>query len=355
MHIVISISVISFCLVISLTCGIAMWRKRREVADRSRLFLAVFSLFTALLCVYRLITFVANPALKPYHEVLAPFLLTGGLAAVILYLTYPIEVINPGWLNWRRGLALVSPALVAIVLPLCGVRYQHLDSISDIWTSIADLDVLVRLMIIVCIVAYSFLLWFIPHNWRESSVDKRWIYRANLIMFVMVVLFFVQVFATWPWSFHVHVLWVCASFAYFAYFELFERLSPAAILQPSISSAAEKGGEETSLWQQICQVVDEWEAWRNPNTSVETISAAVGTNRIYVARCVKEHTGLTVNDYINQKRVDYMAAELKKTPLSQKEIYFAAGYRNRHTAYRNFIKFKGVSPTEFVAAPESHS
>ena len=57
MHIVISISVISFCLVISLTCGIAMWRKRREVADRSRLFLAVFSLFTALLCVYRLITF----------------------------------------------------------------------------------------------------------------------------------------------------------------------------------------------------------------------------------------------------------------------------------------------------------
>jgi len=56
MHIVISISVISFCLVISLTCGIVMLHKRREVADRSRLFLAMFNLFTALLCAVRLFT-----------------------------------------------------------------------------------------------------------------------------------------------------------------------------------------------------------------------------------------------------------------------------------------------------------
>ena len=62
-----------------------------------------------------------------------------------------------------------------------------------------------------------------------------------------------------------------------------------------------------------------------------------------------------MNDYINQKRVDYMASKLQEGTLSHKEIYFAAGYRNRYTAYRNFIKFKGVSPTEFVAAPESHS
>ena len=72
-----------------------------------------------------------------------------------------------------------------------------------------------------------------------------------------------------------------------------------------------------------------------------------------MARCIREHTGLTVNDYINQKRVDFMAAELKKAPLSYKEIYFAAGYRSRQTAYRNFLKFKGVSPTEFTTAQES--
>ena len=71
--------------------------------------------------------------------------------------------------------------------------------------------------------------------------------------------------------------------------------------------------------------------------------------------CSLGELGLTVNDYINQKRVDFMATELKKAPLSHKEIYFAAGYRSRQTAYRNFLKFKGVSPTEFVTAPESQS
>jgi AraC-like DNA-binding protein len=355
MHIVISISVISFCLVISLTCGIVILLKRREVPDRSRIYLAVFNLFTALLCAFRLFTFIANPALKPYHEVLAPFLLTGGLTAMVLYLAYPIEVINPGWLKWRRALLLALPALIALALPLCGVHYQHIDNISDIWTHLSDFDVLVRLAMIVCTLAYTFLLWFIPQNWRESSADKRWILRANLIIMVMGLLFFVQVFTTWPWSFHIHVTWVCVSFAYFAFFELFERLSPTA---HQLSTPPHTGGgrEGVPLWQQICQVIDDWEAWRNPNTSVETISAAVGTNRIYVARCVKEHTGLTVNDYINQKRVDYMAAELSKTanPV-HKEIYFAAGYRSRQTAYRNFLKFKGVSPTEFVTAPESQA
>lgn len=251
MHIVISISVITACLVISLTCGIVLLLKRREVPDRSRLFLAVFNLVTALLCTLRLFTFIANPALKPYHEVMAPFLLTGGMTAMMLYLAYPIEVINPGWLNWRRGLLLALPALIALALPLCGVHYQHLTALSDIRTHITDFDVLARLAMVVC----------------------------------------------------------------------------------------------------ACQVIDDWEAWRNPNTSVETIRTAVGTNRIYVARCVKEHTGLTVNDYINRKRVDFMAAQLSKTanPV-HKEIYFAAGYRSRQTAYRNFLKFKGVSPTEFVTA-----
>lgn len=356
MHIVLSISAISFCLVISLACGVVMLLKRREVPNRSRLFLAVFNLFTALLCTVRLITFLANPELKPYHEVLAPFLLTGGLTCMMLYLMYPIEVIHPRWLNWRRGVLLALPVLIALALPLYGVDYQHLTALSEIPEHIADFDVLVRLAIVASMVVYTFMLWFIPYNWRESSVDKGWIWRANLIIFIMGLLFFTQVFTTWPWSFHIHVSWVCVSFVYFTWFELFERLSPSALSLLSTPSGTEGGREEASLWELICQVVDDWEAWRNPDASVETISAAVGTNRIYVARCVKEHTGLTVNDYINKKRVEYMAAELSKTanPV-HKEIYFAAGYRSRQTAYRNFIKFKGVSPTEFVGAPESQA
>lgn len=153
---------------------------------------------------------------------------------------------------------------------------------------------------------------------------------------------------------------VCASLAYFANFELYERLSPSgedssAGYSRFSTTNQQSPHEPLPLWEKISEIVDGWEAWRNPNTSVETISTAVGTNRIYVARCIKEHTGLTVNDYINQKRVDYMASELKKASLSHKEIYFSAGFRSRQTAYRNFLKFKGVSPTDYMAALESQS
>ena len=49
MHTVLSIINITVCLVISLTCGIVMGRKRKEASDRSRLFLAIFNLQVAAL------------------------------------------------------------------------------------------------------------------------------------------------------------------------------------------------------------------------------------------------------------------------------------------------------------------
>ena len=101
MHTVISISFISVCLVICLTGGIVMWRKRKEVGDRSRLFLAVFNLLVAVLCILRLSTYVAHPNLQFYHAVLAPFLLIGGLASIILYLLYP----HRGGKPWMAQLA----------------------------------------------------------------------------------------------------------------------------------------------------------------------------------------------------------------------------------------------------------
>lgn len=48
------------------------------------------------------------------------------------------------------------------------------------------------------------------------------------------------------------------------------------------------------------------EIWRDPNTTVESLSADIGTNRIYVANSIRENTGLTFNDFLNKKRVEFM-------------------------------------------------
>ena len=287
---------------------------------------------------------MVDPTRQPYQDVLAPLLLIGGLTTIVFYFSYLVEVIHPGWLNHRRFFMLAMPVIVALLLPLCGLRYQQLTSLSALWAHLTDIDVLVRLALIACILVFSCLPLFIPQNWRTSSADNRWIWRVNLVMLIIVVLFLLQEFSTWPYFHHIHILTISATLACFTWFEIYERLKPVPLSQVD---------EPDTLWAQICQVVDGWEAWRNPNTTVNTISTAVGSNRIYVARCVKEHTGLTVNDYINQKRVDFMATELQKAPANYTEVYFAAGFRSRQTAYRNFMKFKGVSPSEFSDAVES--
>ena len=75
-----------------------------------------------------------------------------------------------------------------------------------------------------------------------------------------------------------------------------------------------KHADTDDLWLHICQLMDEREEWRNPNTTVETLSRAIGTNRIYVAKCIRKHTGLTFNDYLNKKRIDFMVLQLRQDP-----------------------------------------
>ena len=58
---------------------------------------------------------------------------------------------------------------------------------------------------------------------------------------------------------------------------------------------------------------------------------------------------MTFNDYINSKRVDFMANLLRQNPTqNQKQLFFSAGFRSYPTAHRNFVKFKDCSPTEYI-------
>ena len=120
-------------------------------------------------------------------------------------------------------------------------------------------------------------------------------------------------------------------------------------VQKADKTASAPALSKGNLWPRICQVMDEWEEWRNPNTTVETVSHAIGSNRSYVGQAIREHTGLTFNDFMNQKRIEFMASELRREPgQDQKTLYFEAGFRSRTAAYRNFVKFMGCSPTDYA-------
>ena len=348
-----AISIASVWMTVALGCGVLVWIKRKEVPDRSRTILSLIS-FAAVLCVpfYLFAPVFEHELTGQTTPLLSPLLCIGGLWAITLFVCYPIEVIRPHGLRGRWLALHFLPAVLVTIPVLLGLHFHELHSWADLRANIGEFDVLLRLLCLLLLGIISLVLLFVPYNWRVSSADNRWIRRTTLVSQGITVLFYFSALSNQPVFFYLHVIWGIFASLFFFYFELVTRLVPPAGKEPmqktdktAVAPALSKG----NLWPRICQVMDEWEEWRNPNTTVETVSHAIGSNRSYVGQAIREHTGLTFNDFMNQKRIEFMASELRREPgQDQKTLYFEAGFRSRTAAYRNFVKFMGCSPTDYV-------
>ena len=77
----------------------------------------------------------------------------------------------------------------------------------------------------------------------------------------------------------------------------------------------------------------------------------IGSNKDYVSRCFRQNADTTFLDYINRLRVSYITDELRRNPLQdQRDLFYSVGFRSKTTAYRNFCKYVGQSPSEFIAS-----
>ena len=347
-------------LTVSLVCGILLWRQRHEVADRSRTYFSLLALLCSA-CVLIGVTGILSGIWDVRSWTLMDPLKTfPGLYAITLATGYPLEVLRPRQLRGRWLLLLWLPSIIVTLPMLFGFQLRILHSWSELQEHLLEWDVLIRLLSIAFLVMYSMLQLFIPYNWHRSSADFHWVRRFTFFSQGTTFFFCANVFINHPIILPLHVLWCTLGIFYYTYFERHIRILPSPNSQldsfepeptPTIANTAGVDEATIDFWPMICQVMDEWEAWRNPNTTVETLSTAVGTNRIYVARCIKEHTGMTFNDYMNEKRINYMAAQLRLDPTQDhKHLYFDVGFRSRHTAYRNFVKFIGCSPTDFTTS-----
>ena len=111
------------------------------------------------------------------------------------------------------------------------------------------------------------------------------------------------------------------------------------------------------IWQHIdepnvlLRLLHEDAVWRNPDLGLEMFCQLLGTNKDYVSRCFRQNADTTFLDYVNRLRISYVTDELRRNPLQdQRDLFFNAGFRSKTTAYRNFCKYNGQSPTEFIAS-----
>ncbi len=85
----------------------------------------------------------------------------------------------------------------------------------------------------------------------------------------------------------------------------------------------------------------------DPNLSREQIAKHVNIHEAYVSKLFKLYTGVTLSDYILQKRISLAEELLKNTQKNIKEISFAVGYTDPLYFTKKFKLVKKTSPQAY--------
>ena len=83
--------------------------------------------------------------------------------------------------------------------------------------------------------------------------------------------------------------------------------------------------------------------------SVGNIAAQCHYNSVYLSRLFKEETGILLQDYIIQKRME-KAQELLNQGVRIGEVATAVGYENFPHFSRAFKKMYGISPKQYQSS-----
>ena len=106
---------------------------------------------------------------------------------------------------------------------------------------------------------------------------------------------------------------------------------------------------ENALFLKIEQYLHTDKRYLDENTGRTTLAEKFGTNAIYIAKAIKDCTGMTFIEYINSLRLAHACDLLSDPGVSTniENIAFDSGFNNRFSFYRCFVEKYDISPKEF--------
>ena len=153
---------------------IYLFARCRE-GERSRIILAIISLFTIFHYASRYLTAIHGQL--PMQVVSTPMLLIA-LFMITSYIMYPIEVVSPGWINFKRIILLYSPVGVLYgiwqITLWCGVEYTQYNSLQEMLPYISNIDVWFRFILCFLILCPVLFIFLVPYTKKYSNTTYRW-------------------------------------------------------------------------------------------------------------------------------------------------------------------------------------
>lgn len=104
---------------------------------------------------------------------------------------------------------------------------------------------------------------------------------------------------------------------------------------------------DSKLLERIRMLVNDEKLFLYPNLKVSDLAVRLHTNRNYIYHAINVEMGTSFSDFINSQRIDYASKLLEARPeLSINDVMTRSGFTSSSAFYRNFKKFKGITPTE---------
>ena len=341
---------------------------RRDEGERSRIFLSVIIFFSVLNYVPRY--WAATHGQVPMLVVSVPVLLLA-LFMITSYIIYPLEVVSPGWLNFKNIVLLYTPvgALYVIwqITLWCGVNYTDFSSLQEMLPYITDFDVWFRFILCLLILCPVFFIFFVPYTKKYCNVDNRWKWIYMIIFSINTIAF---LWILWDRSLISSTLYYYISVGcslLIAYRELSTRFirnpmsespfpeMPSKVFEeiPCDSGEVDTPYDElennnSELFSRLDEYMKKNAAWRDPELTLNKISSIMNTNRTSLSLAIQKSEYGNYTTYINKLRFDdFVYCVTSNCSGNFQQAFYDAGFRSRATALRNFRQITGMTPTEY--------
>ena len=117
-----------------------------------------------------------------------------------------------------------------------------------------------------------------------------------------------------------------------------------AIMDPSLSKSVQANKNEKSPVEKIINYVEEH--YTQP-LLLEEIAKYVGYNKSYICTLFKNEKGITINDYLNNIRIQRACYLISYSNIGLKEIAKQTGFTSIHYFSRIFKESVGISPGQY--------
>lgn len=330
--------------------GTLLWLRRKS-GDRARMYL----FFTCLFAVFAFGGRLFGPLMEvPVSDSILLFTnISAGVLSIIILYMYPIEVINPGWLNLKRGALILLPWVIVILIPLLsGMQFRELTFLSEILQYITEPNVWFRLIIILMVIPYAVLIHVILRKWMKSGAMNRWITFYTITVICITVPWTTFMITGSPIVSSIHLLFFMTFGLGTTYQELFLRIripERMPISAPKVEIPAVGGTDEHPLWAKLGKLMKEEQPWRDPNFSLENLISLLATNHTTLLGVIQDNGFSGYKEYVNRIRInEYLKIVNNEPHVNSQEAFFRVGYHSRMTALRYFQQYVGCTPSQYM-------